>query len=180
MRFVSILTVGALAFLGHVQAQTTGTEVTTAPPPAPTEDSVFIQCLANCDPADVDCRARCAAVPSPNQNQANATIECVANCDQGEGSEADIQAYILCRDGCINENFYTTDGTPSPTDTSDDDGDNSGDPTGTNVSPSGTGTSDDPNNSDDPNSGDVPGAASGFMLPYSVGIFGLFAAMLAL
>jgi hypothetical protein len=55
-------------------------------------------------------------VPDPSDQQAIDTTECVANCDQGDGSEADTNAYAECVNSCIVDNFFhTTAGTPDPT-----------------------------------------------------------------
>jgi len=54
-------------------------------------------------------------VPNPDASQVNATTECVANCDQGDGSQAETDAYAACVQGCINDNYFTSGGTPQAT-----------------------------------------------------------------
>ncbi|KAH8762521.1 hypothetical protein F5883DRAFT_646578 [Diaporthe sp. PMI_573] len=115
MRFTSIIVTGALAMFASAQ-DTTGT--TSASPTAATTDAAqasTLACLDACDDGDVTCQAKCIAVPNPDASQVNATTECVANCDQGDGSQSDTDAYAACVQGCINDNYFTSGGTPQPT-----------------------------------------------------------------
>jgi len=178
MKFLSVIFLGALALVGHVQAQSTSSSVVSAPVPTTTVESELTRCLNNCGPTDTNCQAHCVSVPSPNQQQVNATTACVAACPQGKGTAADIEAYTTCRNNCIADNFLTTGGTPAPTDTS---GDHTSNPSGTSVIPTGSGTSDSPSGtSGGAGATNSPGAAPVLMLSSSVGLLGLFAAMLAL
>ncbi len=73
--------------------------------------------------ADVACTAKCVVVPSPDASQANATNECVAACPQGNGTATDNLNYENCVSGCVGRFYFTSTGTPSPTDAA---GSNSG------------------------------------------------------
>uniref|UniRef100_L2FT91 Uncharacterized protein n=1 Tax=Colletotrichum fructicola (strain Nara gc5) TaxID=1213859 RepID=L2FT91_COLFN len=77
--------------------------------------AAITKCLAACPATDVNCQAKCIAVPSPNADQINKTTECVAACDQGDGSAAATEKFAKCRDGCISEYYFTSGGTPNPT-----------------------------------------------------------------
>lgn len=65
-------------------------------------------CVARCNPGDTNCQAVCVAVPNPNESQVNQTTECVARCPQGSGSQADTEAYTICRDNCINSIYLSS------------------------------------------------------------------------
>ncbi|KAI0838981.1 hypothetical protein F5Y06DRAFT_36681 [Hypoxylon sp. FL0890] len=75
--------------------------------------AAIIQCINACAADDVDCQAKCIAVPSPDTANVNKTTECVAACPQGNGTAADNQNYANCVDGCIAQYYYTTTGTPN-------------------------------------------------------------------
>ncbi|KAL1901679.1 hypothetical protein Cpir12675_000369 [Ceratocystis pirilliformis] len=109
MRFTTAL----FAFVAAVSAQT-GTATSDAAPAETTLSSAQIECLKNCDDSDVNCRANCVMVPNPNDDQVNATTECVASCPQGNGTEAETQAYIDCSQDCVNKFYYNVvSGTPA-------------------------------------------------------------------
>ncbi|KAL2889293.1 hypothetical protein HOO65_030794 [Ceratocystis lukuohia] len=109
MRFSTAL----FAFVAAVSAQT-GTATSEAAPAETTLTSVQIECLKNCDDSDVNCRANCVMVPNPNDAQVNATTACVAACPQGNGTEAETQAYIDCSQDCVNQFYYNVvSGTPA-------------------------------------------------------------------
>ncbi|KAG6362020.1 hypothetical protein INS49_010249 [Diaporthe citri] len=115
MRFTSIIVAGALAMFASAQ-DTTGTS--SVAPTAATTDAAqasTIACLDACKDGDVACESKCIAVPNPDANQVNATTECVANCDQGDGSQAETDAYASCVQGCISDNYFTSGGTPAAT-----------------------------------------------------------------
>ncbi|KAL5614477.1 hypothetical protein BROUX41_004582 [Berkeleyomyces rouxiae] len=133
MRFTTAL----FAFVAAVSAQT-GTATTSAAPASTSAlTTAEIQCLEACGDSDVNCRATCVLVPNPNEAQVNATTECVAACPQGNGTEAETQAYITCRDGCIDQFYYNTQsGTPSGTS-----GSNSGSGSSASASATGSGSS---------------------------------------
>lgn len=94
------------------------------------------------DEKDACCRAKCMNVPCPSDQQANDTNACVAKCDQGDGSEADTQAYADCQARCITTTFFP--GTASATDSASST--SSGDSSATT-----TGSSDDDSDSDSNN-----------------------------
>ncbi|KAL7628156.1 hypothetical protein AAE478_002354 [Parahypoxylon ruwenzoriense] len=75
--------------------------------------TAVLECLNACSPDDVNCQAKCIAVPSPDTQNVNATTECVANCPQGNGTAADNLDYANCVNGCIAQYFYTSTGTPN-------------------------------------------------------------------
>lgn len=84
-------------------------------------------------------------VPCPSDQQANDTNACVAKCDQGDGSEADTQAYADCQARCITTTFFP--GTASATDSASST--SSGDSSATT-----TGSSDADNDNDSNDSND--------------------------
>ncbi|KAK4105526.1 hypothetical protein N658DRAFT_122803 [Parathielavia hyrcaniae] len=120
MRVTSLFVAAGLALFANAQSSTEATAasgtVDAATAAQTSAQAEMIRCLDACDPSDVDCRAKCIAVPNPNEAQVNATNTCVAACPQGNGTEADINAYSTCVSGCIAANYYTSSvGTPQPT-----------------------------------------------------------------
>ncbi|KAL1872108.1 hypothetical protein Daus18300_004477 [Diaporthe australafricana] len=115
MRFTSIIVAGAVAVFASAQ-DTTGTSSAAAT--AASTDAAqasSLACLDACDAGDVTCQAKCISVPNPDASQVNATTECVANCDQGDGSQAETDAYASCVQTCISDNYFTSGGTPAAT-----------------------------------------------------------------
>ena len=83
--------------------------------------------------------------------------ECIGNCPQGNGTEADIEAYRDCQAGCIASFFFTATGIPAvATDATATDSTNDADTTGDSDSDSANG----PNNDGDSN-GDDAGSEEG-------------------
>lgn len=134
--------------------------------------------------ADVACTAKCVVVPNPDASQVNATNECVAACPQGNGTATDNLNYENCVSGCVGRFYFTSTGTPSPTDAA---GSNAGSGSGSGGSSSVTGAS-------ASHTGSATGSAAGSASSTSskaaadivhvagpaVGLLGLVAAMLAL
>lgn len=201
MRVSSIFLAAGLALFAN--AQTTAGNDT----PSQTQDSVsaaqssvqaeVLRCLNACDVSDVNCRARCIAVPSPSDQQANATNNCVTGCPIGKGTEADNNAYTKCVTECIGNNYFTPSaGTPQPTGgsssggngnsnsgsdsgnnnngDSDSNGDNNDDATGTNGNDASQ-TTGGPSPSESTGGAALIGASSGV-----VGVLGFVAAVMAL
>ena len=99
--------------------------------------------------------------------------ECVRNCPQGNGTEAEIEAYRQCREGCFASYFFTGTGLPAgvatATDSADDadttgDSDSESDDGDDNSDGSGTGSGDGDEEGTDGNGAEiisVSGAAFG-------------------
>jgi len=120
MRFTSILVAGSFAVAASAQSTTASID--------PSASSV-VACIDACDPTDVGCLSHCNPVPNPDMDQVIATNTCIGNCDQGDGTEAETQAYGTCVAKCITDNFYGTEsGTPAPTGGSNSGGDSSSSP----------------------------------------------------
>ncbi|XXG99072.1 hypothetical protein Hte_005406 [Hypoxylon texense] len=82
----------------------------------PAQDSAqaaMLACLNACDATDVNCQAKCIAVPSPDTQNVNSTTTCVAACPQGNGTAADNLAFADCVNDCIGQYYFTTSGTPN-------------------------------------------------------------------
>ncbi|KAK6865639.1 hypothetical protein PG995_002167 [Apiospora arundinis] len=79
------------------------------------EQSAITACLDACKAGDVDCQAKCIAVPSPNTQQVNSTNNCVAACPIGKGTASENRDYEKCVNDCIGKYYYTTTGTPAQT-----------------------------------------------------------------
>jgi acyl-homoserine lactone acylase PvdQ len=109
MRFTSFVAAGLLAV--SASAQTSATSSAAAA--ATSALSEIEQCLNDCDPADVTCRAHCIAVPSPDDASANATTDCAAKCDKGDGSAEQNVAWGECVQGCIEDYYFASTGTPN-------------------------------------------------------------------
>ncbi|KAJ0107936.1 hypothetical protein J7T55_007148 [Diaporthe amygdali] len=115
MRFTSIIVAGAFALFASAQDTTATSSVTATAATTDAAQASELACLNACDAGDVNCQAKCISVPAPNGSQVNATTECVANCDQGDGSQAETDAYASCVQNCINDNYFTSGGTPAAT-----------------------------------------------------------------
>jgi hypothetical protein len=102
----------------------------------------------------------------------------VADCPQGNGTAADIKAYVECRDGCINDNYLTTDSPSSPTSGSKTTGTDS-QQTGDADSDSDSGDSDN-GSSDGGSGGDDDSAASALAMGSSFGLVAVLVAVFAL
>ncbi|RKU42661.1 hypothetical protein DL546_003297 [Coniochaeta pulveracea] len=117
MHLTSIIV--GLAALGFTSAQTTTSTVTSAVTTTSTTysmdptQSAIIACLHNCPEGDVNCTAKCIAVPNPDTTAVNATNNCVADCPKGNGTATDNLNYQNCVNGCIGKYYFTTSGTPS-------------------------------------------------------------------
>jgi hypothetical protein len=103
-----ILTILALAARIVLAQDTTSTAAASTVTLSPTQ-----QCLANCAPSDVTCKAICVGVPHPGATQENLLTTCVGNCDQGDGSAEASAAYASCRNACISS-YIITSGTAAP------------------------------------------------------------------
>ncbi|ROW11021.1 hypothetical protein VMCG_01210 [Cytospora schulzeri] len=116
MRFTSFLVAGAFALLANAQTSAPASSSVSSVASVTTTDaaqSSEAACLKACDVGDVNCQAKCIAVPSPDAAQANATTQCVASCDQGNGTASENQAYQDCVQDCIDNNYFTSTGTPA-------------------------------------------------------------------
>ncbi|KAM0276684.1 hypothetical protein ACHAQH_006501 [Verticillium albo-atrum] len=120
MRFNNILLAGAFA-VAYAQETTITTAPGVATPTgvdaaASSAAAVINKCLKDCDATDSTCQARCVSVPAPSEDQVIALDKCVGDCDQGDGSEAETNAFARCRDQCIKEHYFdadTTNGAPA-------------------------------------------------------------------
>ncbi|PSK60460.1 hypothetical protein C1H76_4356 [Elsinoe australis] len=65
-------------------------------------------CLNACAAGDVNCQAACLGNPFPNESQINATTECSMNCVQGNGTQAETEAYGQCLANCRASYFIST------------------------------------------------------------------------
>ncbi|KAI1214052.1 uncharacterized protein F4807DRAFT_112372 [Annulohypoxylon truncatum] len=75
--------------------------------------AAITDCLKACSADDVNCQAKCIAVPSPDTQNVNKTTDCVAACPQGNGTATDNLNYANCVNECIAQYYYTTTGTPN-------------------------------------------------------------------
>ncbi|OTB16050.1 hypothetical protein K445DRAFT_106577 [Daldinia sp. EC12] len=121
-------TTGATGSTGTVPSVTVSID-----PAQSSAQSAILDCLNACDASDVNCQAKCIAVPSPDNQNVNQTTECVAECPQGKGSASDNQAYADCVNGCIAQYFYTSTGLPAATTGSGSSGTTKATPTVTQV-----------------------------------------------
>ncbi|EAQ93249.1 hypothetical protein CHGG_01484 [Chaetomium globosum CBS 148.51] len=164
MRVTSIFLAAGLALFANAQTTTGGDSasktVDAATAAQTSAQAEMLRCLNACDADDVNCRAKCIAVPSPNDQQANATNTCVAGCPVGKGTEADNNAYAKCVGDCIGQNYYTpTIGTPQPTGGSNSGNGNNGNGNGNNNNGNGNSDGDNNGNNDDAtNTGDSEGS----------------------
>ncbi|KAI4869319.1 hypothetical protein F4820DRAFT_407084 [Hypoxylon rubiginosum] len=98
-------------------ASSTNTDVASSTsnidPPEDSAQAAMLACLNACDAADVNCQAKCIAVPSPDAQDANSTTTCAAACPQGNGTAADNLAFADCVNDCIGQYYFTTSGTPN-------------------------------------------------------------------
>ncbi|MCI2467510.1 hypothetical protein KC271_14735, partial [Listeria monocytogenes] len=118
MRFTSIITAGIFAVAATAQsgASTTVKETPSATVSLTPEQESSANCLKACGPdGDVACTSKCIAVPNPNESQVNQTTDCVAKCPQGDGSEEQTNEYARCTQQCIGQFYFSSGGTPSPT-----------------------------------------------------------------
>ncbi|KAK6958089.1 hypothetical protein Daesc_000882 [Daldinia eschscholtzii] len=121
-------TTGATGSTGTVPSVTVSID-----PAQSSAQSAILDCLNACDASDVNCQAKCIAVPSPDNQNVNQTTECVAECPQGNGTASDNQAYADCVNGCIAQYFYTSTGLPAATTGSGSSGTTKATPTVTEV-----------------------------------------------
>ncbi|EGY22687.1 hypothetical protein HYQ45_012669 [Verticillium longisporum] len=199
MRFNNILLAGAFA-VAYAQETTVTTVPGVATPTgvdaaASSAAAAINRCLKECDATDSTCQARCVSVPAPSDAQAIALDKCVGDCDQGDGSEAETNAFAQCRDQCIKEHYFDADSTNgAPADngnaaatqtTGAAAGTQTGTTTGTAATGSSTGTATDSDSGSDNASGtagsdasETTGADSGasLLVSSSLGFFGLVAA----
>jgi len=112
MRYTSFIAAGLLAVSASAQTTTTSSAAATTSS-ALTEVE---KCLNACDPADVDCRAHCIAVPSPDDDSVNATNECVKEkCGKSDGSAEENLAWGVCMQQCVEDYYFASTGTPNLT-----------------------------------------------------------------
>ncbi|OAA61166.1 hypothetical protein SPI_05190 [Niveomyces insectorum RCEF 264] len=111
MRFSAAVLVGALAAFVSAQASSGTTAV------APTSTASGNTAQSSLQAQITKCLDACAAgdVPNPDTAQVNATNNCVAACPQGNGTATDNLNYANCVSACIGENYFTSTGTPAPT-----------------------------------------------------------------
>lgn len=103
MRF-TLATVGlALVGLAAAQSSTTNDASSTTTSLSPTQT-----CLNACAAGDVNCQAKCLGLPYPDGAQTNATTSCEAGCPQGNGTEAETQAYASCLNACVSSYYYAS------------------------------------------------------------------------
>ncbi|TKA82294.1 hypothetical protein B0A55_01453 [Friedmanniomyces simplex] len=93
-------------FLGLAAAQSTDSATVTTSSLSPTAT-----CLAGCAQRDTSCQAACVAVPNPDAAQIAATNQCEAACPQGNGTQAETEAYAACLQGCVSSYYYASTGT---------------------------------------------------------------------
>ncbi|KAL4907496.1 hypothetical protein BDW74DRAFT_125082 [Aspergillus multicolor] len=142
MKLSLLALTSVLALVAAQDSSSTSTETSTAP--ATTHSlTPQEQCAARCGDDDICCVAACYSVPCPSDQQANDTNTCVSQCDQGDGSEADTQAYAQCQARCITTTYFP--GTATLTD------DSSSSATGSNTATT-TSSGDDAESTDDSNS----------------------------
>lgn len=126
MKFTTVLF--SVALIASATAQTT---TTTSSAPVNTNSSygpAVDKCLATCKPENKDyvsCAATCLGNPNPTPEQVNETTKCAAACPQGNGTQAETEAYGKCQRACTVKYFLPspdsvpdatqTDGTSSPT-----------------------------------------------------------------
>lgn len=103
MRFILSTVALALASLAAAQSSTTNDASSTTTSVSPTQT-----CLNACAAGDVDCQAKCLGLPYPDGAQANATTSCEAGCPQGNGTEAETQAYASCLNACVSSYYYAS------------------------------------------------------------------------
>lgn len=175
MRFTSTIVAGLFAV---VYAQDTTTPADNqAPDTTASVDPVqasILACLENCAAGDVTCEAACVPVPNPSEEMVSMNNECVGNCPQGNGTEAEIEAYRNCEAACIASYFFAGTGVPAgatATDSTDDaettgdsDSDSANGSNGDDSNGSGAGSEDGDGEATDGNGAGVigvPGAAFG-------------------
>jgi hypothetical protein len=78
----------------------------TSAPAAPSYSQTPQQsCAAQCDDADVTCKAQCFGVARPNTSQVLETTKCAEECDQGSGSPEDTKKFGDCLQKCYADFF---------------------------------------------------------------------------
>ena len=152
MRFTAVFIASALSAVAVAQSTTASPTMSLDP-----AQSSIIACLDKCGEDDVACKARCNPVPNPSESQVIQLDKCVGDCDQGDGSDADSEAYAKCRADCITKYYYnTSEGTPQATGGaggSGSNGSNDAKTTGTDTA-NGAGSTGDSNSDDDSNNSD--------------------------
>jgi hypothetical protein len=112
MRFATAIFAGLVAVAYAQDSSATTAQPATTVSVDPVQASIMA-CLDNCSPGDVNCQAKCVPVPNPSEEMVSANNECEGNCPKGNGTEADVEAYISCRAGCYASYYFTTDGAPA-------------------------------------------------------------------
>ncbi|KAK4140861.1 uncharacterized protein C8A04DRAFT_39593 [Dichotomopilus funicola] len=111
MRFTSIVLTAGLALFANAATPATSVAATTTYDAVQASQSAvqeaILRCLKACKAGDVNCQAKCIAVPSPDDSQVNDTTKCVANCPKGKGTEADNNKYSQCVQDCIGQHYFT-------------------------------------------------------------------------
>ncbi|RPB27154.1 hypothetical protein L211DRAFT_846699 [Terfezia boudieri ATCC MYA-4762] len=128
MKFITVLFSAAL--IAGAAAQTT---TTTSSAPVNTNSSYGAEvdkCLSTCKPEDTDyvnCTANCLGNPNPTSEQVIENTKCSMACPQGNGTQADTEAYGKCLRECTVKYFLPnpssvpssgpsqTDGSSAPT-----------------------------------------------------------------
>ncbi|KAH6660554.1 hypothetical protein BKA67DRAFT_530649 [Truncatella angustata] len=130
MRFTSFIVTGVLALAASAQTTTdstttteasttvasTGTSTASSVQATDSAQAAVLACLGKCEAGDVDCQAQCINVPSPDESAVNKTNECSNACVQGNGTQAETEAYAACLQDCVNKYYFpssvgTTTGT---------------------------------------------------------------------
>ncbi|KAL2863944.1 uncharacterized protein BJX67DRAFT_233892 [Aspergillus lucknowensis] len=141
MKFTLVALSSVLALVAAQESSST----TSGAPATTTSMTAAESCVLRCNDDDRCCKAQCLGVPCPSDEMANDTNDCVANCDQGDGSEADTQAYAQCQARCYTTHYFPATVTVS----------NGASSTGTDSTATSTGDSSD-SNSDDSNTAPPP------------------------
>jgi len=128
MKFSIVLFSAAL--IAGVAAQSTTTSSSAPYSTTSSYGADVDKCLAKCDPNDknafASCNAACLGTPTPTKDQADQNTKCALACPQGNGSQADTEAYGKCLRACAEKYFLpnvsnmpnsgaTTTGTNAPT-----------------------------------------------------------------
>jgi len=100
MRLSTIIASSVLAVLSVKAQNTTVAPVSSSVSLTPAQSSQA-SCLSTCDPKDTSCRSGCIIVPEGDYAAQNRTVDCISACVQGNGTEAENEAYEACQKGCV-------------------------------------------------------------------------------
>jgi len=130
MRFSTIIVSGVLAALS-VSAQNTTSAVVSGTAALTPAQSSQAACLSACPATDPKCRDACIVDPTGVPNPA---IACINACVQGNGTAAENAAYETCQRNCRLSSAVLVTATPAPT------GTGTGTKSGSTASATGAGT----------------------------------------